>query len=88
MCVLVQGAAWQFKGWEWDQPVTLFQNGGLNMSQEGAVTTWMAWRTTAQDCIKAKVEGCVYCRMFRFLWHTLGICERFHVSTILASSKT
>lgn len=27
MCVLVQGAAWQFKGWEWDQPVTLFQNG-------------------------------------------------------------
>lgn len=27
VCVLVQGAAWQFKGWEWDQPVTLFQNG-------------------------------------------------------------
>ena len=27
MCVLVQGAAWQFKGWEWDQPVTLFQHG-------------------------------------------------------------
>ncbi|CAN0083688.1 unnamed protein product [Scytosiphon promiscuus] len=26
VCVLVQGAAWQFKGWEWDQPVTLFQN--------------------------------------------------------------
>ena len=27
VCVLVQGAAWQFKGWEWDQPVTLFQHG-------------------------------------------------------------
>ncbi|CAM9124173.1 unnamed protein product [Chrysoparadoxa australica] len=26
VCVLVQGAAWQFKGWEFDQPVTLFQH--------------------------------------------------------------
>lgn len=26
VCVVVQGAAWQFKGWEWDQPVTLFQH--------------------------------------------------------------
>ncbi len=31
VCVLVQGAAWQFKGWEWDQPVTLFQNGELGI---------------------------------------------------------
>ncbi|CAN0423693.1 unnamed protein product [Ascophyllum nodosum] len=26
VCVLVQGAAWQFKGWQWEQPVSLFQN--------------------------------------------------------------
>jgi parafibromin len=26
VCVIVQGAAWQFKGWEWEQPVLLFQH--------------------------------------------------------------
>ncbi|CAN0424676.1 unnamed protein product, partial [Discosporangium mesarthrocarpum] len=26
VCVLVLGQAWQFRGWEWAQPVQLFQN--------------------------------------------------------------
>ncbi|CAM9941932.1 unnamed protein product, partial [Choristocarpus tenellus] len=26
VCVLVQGQAWQFKGWQWAVPVTLFQH--------------------------------------------------------------
>lgn len=25
--VFVQGPAWQFKGWKWENPVDLFQNG-------------------------------------------------------------
>lgn len=78
VCVLVQGAAWQFKGWEWDQPVTLFQNGefkkslylymDFSLSVAISVGFFSAAELTRVCCLIRVIYIYIICNRGRFLF--------------------
>lgn len=76
VCVLVQGAAWQFKGWEWDQPVTLFQNGERIFFFFSSLHSWF--------CVGVATD-CPYTPERR-IWSTLHFIRKSDVRSLLRAT--